>query len=39
MKYTDEMASGGMIYILILMTIGSGILVILRVLPQQFERL
>jgi hypothetical protein len=39
MKYTVEMASGGMIYIPSLMTIGSGIRVILRILPQQFERL
>jgi hypothetical protein len=39
MKYTVEMASGGMIYIPSLMTIGSGIRVILRALPKQFERL
>jgi hypothetical protein len=38
MKYAVEMASDGMIYIPSLMTIGSGIRVILRVLPQQFER-
>jgi hypothetical protein len=39
MKYTVEMASGGMIYIPGFMTIGSGIQVILRVGPDQFERL
>jgi hypothetical protein len=39
MMYAIEMASGGMIYIPSLMTIGSGIHVILRVLSQQFERL
>jgi hypothetical protein len=39
MKYTVEMASGGMIYIPSFMKIGSGIQLILKVLPQQFERL
>jgi hypothetical protein len=39
MKYAVEMALGCMIYIPSLMTIGSGIRVILRVLRQQFERL
>jgi hypothetical protein len=39
MKYTVEMDSGGKIYIPSFMTIGSGIRVILKVLPQQFERL
>jgi hypothetical protein len=39
MKYTVEMASGGMIYVPRLVTIGSGIRMILRVLPQQFQRL
>jgi hypothetical protein len=39
MKCIVEMASSGMIYIPILMTIGSGIRIILRVIPQQFERL
>jgi hypothetical protein len=38
-KYTIEMASGGMLYIPSLMTIVSGIPVILRVLRQQFESL
>jgi hypothetical protein len=38
MKYAVGMASGGVIYIPSLMTIGSGIRVILRVLPQQSER-
>jgi hypothetical protein len=33
------MVSGGIMYIPSFMTIGSGIQVILRVLPQQFERL
>jgi hypothetical protein len=37
--YTIEMASVGMIYVPSFMTIGSGMRVILRVLPQQFERL
>jgi hypothetical protein len=39
MKYTIEMASGGMIHIASFMTIGSGIPIILWVLPQFFERL
>jgi hypothetical protein len=34
-----EMVSGAMIYVPSSMTIGSGIQVILRLLPQQFERL
>jgi hypothetical protein len=34
-----EMTSGGMIYIPSFMLSGSGIQLILRVLPQQFERL
>jgi hypothetical protein len=34
-----EMASGGMIYIPSLITIGSGIRVILMVTPQQSERM
>jgi hypothetical protein len=34
-----EMVLGGMIYIPNLITIGSSFRVILRVLPQQFERL
>jgi hypothetical protein len=37
--YAVNMASGGMIHIPSLMTIGSGIRVILRVLSQQSERL
>jgi hypothetical protein len=39
MKYASKMAPGGMIHIPSLIMIGSGIQVILRVLPQQFERL
>jgi hypothetical protein len=39
MRYTVEMASDGMTYILSFMMIDSGIQVMLRVLPQQFERL
>jgi hypothetical protein len=39
MKYIVEMYSGDMIYVPSLMTIGSGIRVILRELPEQFERL
>jgi hypothetical protein len=39
MKYTIEMTSDGMIYIPSFVTIGSGIQVILRLLPEQFERL
>jgi hypothetical protein len=35
----SEMASGDMIYIPSFTTIGSGIRVILRIIPQQFERL
>jgi hypothetical protein len=38
LKYSVEMASGDMIYIPILVTFGSGIWIILWVLPQQFER-
>jgi hypothetical protein len=38
-KYTVEMALGGMIYIPIFLMIGSRIQVILRVFPQRFERL
>jgi hypothetical protein len=38
-KYAVMMASGGMIYIPTFMMIPSGIKVILRLLPQQFERL
>jgi hypothetical protein len=39
MKHTVEMASGGMTYVQSFMTIDSEIQVILRVLPQQFERM
>jgi hypothetical protein len=39
MKYTVEMSSGGMTYMPSFMTIGSGVQVILRVLPQQLEML
>jgi hypothetical protein len=39
MKYTVDVASDGMIYIPSLVTIGSGIGIILRVLPEQFESL
>jgi hypothetical protein len=39
MKCTVEMASGGIIYMPSLITIGSDIHVIFRLLPQQFERL
>jgi hypothetical protein len=39
MKYIVDMASGVIIYIPSLMTIGSGIPVILRVLAQQFDKL
>jgi hypothetical protein len=39
MKYAVQIVSDVMIYIPRLMTIGSGIEVILRLLPQQFERL
>jgi hypothetical protein len=38
-KYTIERTLGGMIDTRSSMTIGSGIQVILRLLPQQFERL
>jgi hypothetical protein len=38
-KYTIEMTSGGMIYIPSLMKIGSGVQVILLLLPRQSERL
>jgi hypothetical protein len=38
MKYIVEMASDGMIYIPSFMKIGSGIQVILRLLPQQSKR-
>jgi hypothetical protein len=38
-KYTVDMVSDGMIYIPAFMKIGSGIQVILRLLPRQFERL
>jgi hypothetical protein len=38
MKYATEMASGGMMYIPSFITISSGAQVILRLLPQQFER-
>jgi hypothetical protein len=38
MKYTDEMASGGIMYMPGIMMIGSGIRVILGALLQQFER-
>jgi hypothetical protein len=37
--YAVEIGSGGMIYIRNFITIDSGIRVILRALPQQFERL
>jgi hypothetical protein len=39
MKHAIETASDDMIYIISFMKIGLGIQVILRVLPQQFERL
>jgi hypothetical protein len=39
MKYAVEMTSGGITYMPSLITIGSGIRVILRALPQQFEGL
>jgi hypothetical protein len=39
MKYAVEMDLGGMLYVPSSMTIGSGTRVILRLLPQQFERL
>jgi hypothetical protein len=37
-KHSVEVASGGMMYISSSMTIVSGTQVILRLLPQQFER-
>jgi hypothetical protein len=37
MKYVIEISSGGMIYIPNFMMIGSGIQIILSILPQQFE--
>jgi hypothetical protein len=39
MKYSVEKASDGMMYVLSYMKIGSGIQVILRLLPQQSEKL
>jgi hypothetical protein len=39
MKNAAEMASGGIMYISYFVTVGSGIQVLLRLLPQQFERL
>jgi hypothetical protein len=39
MNCAVEMSLGGMIYIPSFMTISSGIQVILRLLPQRFERL
>jgi hypothetical protein len=39
MKYAVEMASVGMIYIPTFKMTGSGIQVMLRLLPQQYERL
>jgi hypothetical protein len=39
MKYAIEMTSGGMIYKPRFLTIGPGIIVIFRLLPQQFGRL
>jgi hypothetical protein len=38
MKYAGEMGSGGMICIPNFLTIGSGIQVILSLLPRQIER-
>jgi hypothetical protein len=38
MKYTVEMASYSMIYVLSFMKIGPGIQVMLRLLPRQSER-
>jgi hypothetical protein len=38
MKHAVELASGGMIFIPSSVKIGSGTQVILRLLPQQFER-
>jgi hypothetical protein len=37
MKYAIEMASGSMMYTPTFMMIGSGIQVMLRLLPQQFQ--
>jgi hypothetical protein len=39
MKYTVQMMSGGMIYIPSFIKVGSDIEEILRLLPEQFERL
>jgi hypothetical protein len=39
MRYATEMASGGMIHIPSLMTTGSGIQVILRLVHEHFQRL
>jgi hypothetical protein len=39
MKYVVEIASGGLIHVADFITIGSRILVILRLLPQQFHML
>jgi hypothetical protein len=39
MEYNIEVAIGGMTHMLNIMMIGSGIEVIIRLLPQQFERL
>jgi hypothetical protein len=39
MKYTDEMATDGMIYVPSSMKIDSGIQVILRLFPRHSERL
>jgi hypothetical protein len=39
MEYTIKMDSDGMIYVPTLMMISLGILVIVRLLPEQFERL
>jgi hypothetical protein len=39
MKYTVEIASDDLIYITSLTRIGLGIRILLRVLPQQFEKL
>jgi hypothetical protein len=39
MKYSVEMISGGIIYLRSLMKIGRGVQTILRLFPQQFERL
>jgi hypothetical protein len=39
MQWAFEMASSGMIYMAGFITIVSGILAILRLIPQQFDRL